>query len=114
MGGGSSIVGMGTVALQAGYGCEPNARIIASQRARRVAPLAQVHRRAKSALLRMTQCAVLSLIQAVVLLQYFAKTVVGQGYDLVIVDALHGFGGDHRIDHGFFGGLHGGKKDRIE
>jgi len=66
MGGESSIVGMGTAALPAGYGCEPNAQIIASQKARpfgtlrslragSVARLAQVHRRAKSALFRMTQ-----------------------------------------------------------
>ena len=39
---------------------------------------------------------------------------MGQGYDLVIVDALHGFGCDHGIDHGFFGGLHRGEKNRVE
>ena len=49
MGGEGSIVGMGAVALPAGYGCEPNARIIAAQKARRAARLAQVHRGAKSA-----------------------------------------------------------------
>jgi hypothetical protein len=31
----------------------------------------------------------------------------------VIFDAGHGFGRDHRIDDGFFGGLHGSSKDRL-
>ena len=34
--------------------------------------------------------------------------------DLVIVDALHGFRGDHGVDDGLFGGLDGGEEDGIE
>jgi hypothetical protein len=45
------------------------------------------------------------LLQAVVLFQDFAEAVVGQGDDFVVVDASHGFRGDHGVDDGFFGGL---------
>ena len=34
--------------------------------------------------------------------------------DFVIVDAFHGFGGDHGVDDGFFGGLDGREENGIE
>jgi hypothetical protein len=39
---------------------------------------------------------------------------VGKGDDFVVVDAFHGFGGDHGVYDGFFCGLDGGKEDWIE
>jgi len=39
---------------------------------------------------------------------------VRQGDHFVIVDAFHGFGGDHGVDYGFFGGLDGGEEEGIE
>ena len=55
-----------------------------------------------------------SLCEAVVLLQDFAEPVVRQGDYGVIVDAGHGFGGDHGVDDGFFGGLDCRQKNGIE
>ena len=52
--------------------------------------------------------------QAVVFFQDLAQAVVGQGDYGVIVDAGHGFGGDHGVDDGLFGGLDGGQKHRVE
>ena len=52
--------------------------------------------------------------QAVVFFQDFAQAVVGKGDDGVVIDASHGFGGDHGVDDGFFGGLDGGQEERIE
>ena len=37
-----------------------------------------------------------------------------EGDDFAIVDAFHGFGGDHGVDDGFFGGLNGGEEDGVE
>jgi hypothetical protein len=39
---------------------------------------------------------------------------VREGDDFVIVDAFHGFGGDHGVDDGFFGGLDGGQENWVE
>jgi hypothetical protein len=54
------------------------------------------------------------LFQAVVLLQDLAEAVVRERDDFVVVDAFHGFGGDHGIYHRFFGGLDGGKEDGVK
>ena len=39
---------------------------------------------------------------------------MGEGDYFVIFDAGHGFGGDHGVDYGFFGGLHGGGEDGLD
>ena len=52
--------------------------------------------------------------QAIVFFENFAEFVVRQGDDFVILDAGHGFGGDHGIDHGLFGGLHSRGKDGVQ
>ena len=39
---------------------------------------------------------------------------MGEGDDGVVVDAGHGFGGDHGVDDGFFGGLTVARKSGIE
>ena len=46
-----------------------------------------------------------SLCEAIVFFENFPQAVVRKRYDSVILDAGHCFGGDHGIDHGFFGGL---------
>jgi len=39
---------------------------------------------------------------------------VGERDYFVIVDAFHGFGGDHGVDHGFFCGLDCGQENWVE
>lgn len=39
---------------------------------------------------------------------------MGKGDDFVVVDAFHGFGGDHGVDYGFFGGLDRRKENGVE
>ena len=39
---------------------------------------------------------------------------MGEDDYFVVVDAFHGFGGDHGVDDGFFGGLDGGEEERIQ
>src|ERR1700674_3640216 len=39
---------------------------------------------------------------------------MGERADAMIFDAGHGFGGDHGVDDGFFGGLDGGGKDGFD
>jgi len=39
---------------------------------------------------------------------------VGESDYFVIFDAGHGFGGDHGVDYGFFGGLHSGGEDGFD
>src|SRR5258708_13353368 len=46
-----------------------------------------------------------TLFRSVVFLEYLAELVVGQSADPMILDSGHGFGGNHRVDDGFFGGL---------
>src|SRR5437867_11676095 len=57
---------------------------------------------------------VYSLDEAVVFLEHFAKLVVGQRDDFVILDAGHGFGGNHGVDDGLFSRLNGGGEDRTK
>ena len=64
--------------------------------------------------LRMTDGERRYFAEAVVFFQDFAEAVVGQGDDFVVVDAFHGFGGDHGVDYGFFGGLDGREEDWVE
>ena len=54
------------------------------------------------------------LDQAVVFFQDCAKFVVGQRDNFVVIDAGHGFGGDHGVDDGFFRGLDGGGEDGLD
>ena len=49
-----------------------------------------------------------SFRQAVVLLKHLTQAVVRQGDHGVVVDAGHGFGGDHGVDDGLFGSLNSG------
>ena len=54
------------------------------------------------------------LVEAIVFLQDGFELVVGQRGYVVVVDAGHGFGGDHGVDDGFFRGFDGGSENGIE
>ena len=54
------------------------------------------------------------MVRAIVFLEDGAEFVVGERDDFVIFDAGHGFGGDHRVDDGFFGGLNSRGEDGLD
>src|SRR5436190_24169722 len=54
------------------------------------------------------------LRQTVVLFQDLAQFVMRQGNDGAVVDAGHGFGGDHGIDYGLLRRLNGSEEDGIQ
>src|SRR6516164_5082981 len=53
-------------------------------------------------------------IESFVFLKNSLELVVGEGRYVVIVNAGHGFRGNHAVDDGFFGSLHDSGKHRIE
>src|SRR5260370_7717443 len=52
--------------------------------------------------------------EAIIFLKHFAEFLVRQRDNFVILDAGHGFGGDHGVDDGFFGGLHARGKEAVQ